>query len=84
MSETALPIPPERIERSILLIRGEKVMLESDLAELYGVETKALTVHIFARTGVLQAGLHRKGLLRESFFRSTQAGRGATNRVWPP
>jgi|SRR5882672_180428 len=38
---TAL-IPAERIERRILLLRGEKVMLDSDLAELYGVETKAL------------------------------------------
>ena len=35
-------IPPERIERRILLIRGQKVMLDSDLAELYEVETKAL------------------------------------------
>ena len=29
-----LLIPTERIERSILLIRGEKVMLDNDLAEL--------------------------------------------------
>ena len=35
-------IPMERIERAILSIRGEKVMLDNDLAELYGVETKAL------------------------------------------
>jgi len=35
-------IPMERIERAIHSIRGEKVMLDSDLAELYGVETKAL------------------------------------------
>ena len=35
-------VPMERIERAILLIRGEKVMLDIDLAELYGVETKAL------------------------------------------
>ena len=32
---------PERIERSILLIRGQKVMLDTDLAELYGATTKA-------------------------------------------
>ena len=32
-------VPVERIERAILSIRGEKVMLDSDLAELYGVET---------------------------------------------
>ena len=36
-----LAIPAERIERSIFLIRGQKVMLDADLAELYGVETKA-------------------------------------------
>ena len=35
-------IPMERIERAILSIRGEKVMLDSDLAELYGVSTGAL------------------------------------------
>src|SRR2546429_240542 len=33
-------IPTERIERAILLIRGRKVMLDRDLAELYGVKTK--------------------------------------------
>src|ERR1700704_3361871 len=32
-------VPVERIERSILLIRGEKVILDADLAELYGVPT---------------------------------------------
>jgi hypothetical protein len=35
-------VPAERIERHILLIRGQKVMLDSDLAELYMVETKGL------------------------------------------
>ncbi len=37
-----LPIPVEMIERRIFLIRGHKVMLDSDLAELYGVETRTL------------------------------------------
>ena len=32
----------ERVERRILLIRGKRVMLDSDLAALYGVETKVL------------------------------------------
>jgi len=32
----------EQIESSIYLIRGEKVMLDEDLAQLYGVETKIL------------------------------------------
>jgi hypothetical protein len=35
-------IPVERIERAILLIRGEKVMLDIDLAAIYEVTTKAL------------------------------------------
>jgi hypothetical protein len=35
-------IPSERIERAILLIRGQKVMLDEDLAALYGVDTRSL------------------------------------------
>ncbi len=35
-------IPIERIENKILLIRGQKVLLDRDLAELYGVEVKYL------------------------------------------
>ena len=37
-----LPVPVEIIERRIYLIRGQRVMLDSHLAELYHVETKAL------------------------------------------
>jgi phage regulator Rha-like protein len=35
-------IPQEIIRQKILLLRGQKVMLDKELAELYGVETKAL------------------------------------------
>ena len=35
-------ISKEQIERSILLIRGHKVMLDVDLANLYGVAVKRL------------------------------------------
>src|SRR4030042_6237664 len=35
-------IPQEIIENKILFIRGKKVMLDKDLAMLYGVETKVL------------------------------------------
>ena len=42
MNEPAGLIPIERIERAILLIRGEKVMLDADLADIYGVTTKVL------------------------------------------
>ena len=41
MSDDQL-IPAEVIERRIYLIRGQRVMLDRDLAELYGVTTAAL------------------------------------------
>jgi hypothetical protein len=42
MPSKPLQIPSERIERAILLIRGQKVMLDRELAALYGVETRVL------------------------------------------
>jgi hypothetical protein len=32
-------IPSERIEKSILMIRGQKVLIDNELADLYAVET---------------------------------------------
>ena len=37
-----MPLAVERILKSILVIRGEKAILDADLAGLYGVETGAL------------------------------------------
>ena len=42
--ETIAPV--EVIERKILLIRGHKVMLDADLAKLYGVTTKRLNEQV--------------------------------------
>jgi len=42
MTDNKTIIHEERIERSILLVRGEKVMLDVDLAAIYGVTTKRL------------------------------------------
>jgi len=42
MPDNTSTIPIERIDRAILVIRGEKVMLDADLAALYEVETKRL------------------------------------------
>ena len=39
-------IPVERVEEAILLIRGQKVILDSDLASLYGVTTKRLNQQV--------------------------------------
>jgi hypothetical protein len=41
-SNIAQVLPDETLIRKIYLIRGYKVMLDSDLADLYGVETKRL------------------------------------------
>ncbi len=41
-----LPVPVELIERRIYLIRGHKVMLDSDLADLYQVLTKNLNLAV--------------------------------------
>ena len=42
MSTDSNLIPAERIERRILLVRGQKVLLDFQLAELYEVETRTL------------------------------------------
>jgi hypothetical protein len=39
-------VPAERIEQAILLVRGQKVMLDSDLADLYAVPTKRLNEQV--------------------------------------
>jgi hypothetical protein len=39
-------IPAEIIESRILLIKGKKVMLDSSLAQLYGVPTKSLNLAV--------------------------------------
>lgn len=46
METTKALIPADRIERSILLLRGHKVMLDADLAELYGVPTGRLNEQV--------------------------------------
>jgi phage regulator Rha-like protein len=40
---TAIALPDERSVSRIFVIRGKKIMLDRDLAELYGVETRVLT-----------------------------------------
>jgi len=42
----ALPVPAEVLERRIYLIRGQKVMLDSDLANLYQVTTGNLNLAV--------------------------------------
>jgi len=42
MTKKGAVVPAERVEKAILLVRGQKVILDADLAQLYGVETKQL------------------------------------------
>ena len=35
-------VPVEHITRAILIVRGHKVLMDTELAELYGVATKVL------------------------------------------
>ncbi len=42
MSSNIIVIPDERIINKIYLIRNQKVMIDRDLSELYGIETKVL------------------------------------------
>ena len=56
-------VPIGRIDRSILIIRGQKVMLDADLGDLYGVPTKVLN----------QAVKRNKGRFPDDFmFRLTK------------
>src|SRR4030065_1429791 len=74
-------IPVERIERLILLIRGHKVMLDSDLAELYGVTTKRLNEQVrrnlsrFPEDFLFQLTESETQVLRSQFATSKE-GRG--------
>ena len=42
----AAVVPIEAIQRRIFLLRDRKVMLDADLAELYGVETRRLVEQV--------------------------------------
>ena len=74
-------IPIERIERLILLIRGHKVMLDSDLGELYGVTTKRLNEQVrrnlsrFPEDFMFQLTESETDFLR-SQFATSKRGRG--------
>ena len=58
MEKNVAVIPVERIERLIFLIRGQRVMLDRQLAVLYGVSTKVLN----------QAVKRNKGRFPEDFM----------------
>ena len=46
LTTTSLSVSVQLIERRIYLIRGQKVMIDFDLAELYGVPTRQLNQQV--------------------------------------
>lgn len=50
MKKNELTVPDEIVMNKIYFIRGQKVMLDRDLAELYGVETKQLKRQVLRNT----------------------------------
>ena len=80
MAEGAI-IPVGRIEERILLIRGERVMLDADLAALYGVSTKRLNEQVrrnperFPEDFMFQLRDEELACLR-SQFATSKPGRG--------
>jgi len=79
-SEPSL-IPAEMIESRIVLLRGQKVMLDADLAKLYGVETRVLVQAVnrnrnrFPEDFMFQLSKEEFGVLRSRFVISN-TGRG--------
>src|SRR6266550_5686530 len=49
MTKTLIPV--ERVQKTILLIRSEKVILDADLATLYGISTKRLNEQVKRNPG---------------------------------
>ena len=75
-------IPAERIERAILLLRGHKVLLDAELAVLYGVETRVLVQAVkrnlarFPEDFMFQLDTDEVGALRSQSVISNVPGRG--------
>jgi len=81
MAEQRSLIPLERIERSILLVRGQKVIVDVDLAALYGVTTKRFNEQIkrnrerFPEDFMFQLTKEEANILRSQFATSSWGGR---------
>ena len=77
-------VPMERISQAILLIRGHRVMLDSDLAEMYGVATKVLIQAVkrngdrFPEDFMFQLSSEEFDRLRSQFVTSSWGGRRYT------
>ena len=75
-------VPAEKITGKIYLIRGTRVMLDSDLAEIYGVETKVFNQAVkrnearFPKTFRFQLTINEYKALRSQFVTLKNSTRG--------
>ena len=82
-------VPVERITQSILLIRGQKVMLSPDIASLYGVETRVLVqavkrnIERFPGDFMFQLSREEYDFLKSQNVISKTTGRGGAHRALP-
>jgi hypothetical protein len=74
MSKTLAVIPLERIHQTIYLLRGEKVMLDRDLAALYGVTTGNLNKAVKRNTQRFPADFMFQLIVSEVTVLSFQIG----------
>jgi len=85
---TGTGIPLERIENRILLVRGYKVLLDADLAALYGVSTKRFNEQVrrnatrFPQDFMLRLTQQEWDSLR-SQFATLETGRGRHRKYLP-
>ena len=88
MADKKLALSVERIERLILLIRGHKVMLDADLAELYGISVKRLNEQVrrnlkrFPSDFMIRLNREEFEVLR-SQFATLKPGRGEHRKYLP-
>jgi hypothetical protein len=81
-------IPAARIEKVILLVRGQKVMLDADLAGLYGVETRVLVQAVkrnlerFPEDFMFQLNKEEADFLRSQIV-TLKKGRGQHSKYLP-
>ncbi|MBP7829406.1 MAG: ORF6N domain-containing protein [Kiritimatiellae bacterium] len=73
-------VPVERVEQKILLLRGQKVMLSGDLADLYGVLPKVLMQAVkrnaerFPADFMFQLARQEVAILKSQFVTSSWGG----------
>jgi hypothetical protein len=82
------PVPEETIEHAILTVRGYRVMLDADLAALYGVKTKVLNQAVNRNLGRFPADFmfqltEEETVCQRSQIVTLKRGRGQHRKYLP-